>query len=233
MVKDLIRYFGDRIEEKDKQAPEQGPVITISREFGCPAKRIAEKLKKALTQKNQYQDKKSAWKVISKEILVEAAKELKLKPSEIKYVFDYEKKRVFDEILSSQSKKYYKSDRKIRQTIAKVIRSVANQGNVIIVGRGGIAITKDIQKSFHVRLEAPIEWRATMVSQIHKISFSGAKELAIEIDQKRNHFRNQFEGKGTDYTVPDIRFNCMTLVDEEIVDAILKVIEMKKIVKLS
>ena len=52
-------------------------------------------------------------------------------------------------------KDYYKSDLKIRTTIAKVIRKFANEGNAIIVGRGGVAITRDIPLSLHIFLEAP------------------------------------------------------------------------------
>jgi len=123
--------------------------------------------------------------------------------------------------LLAQSKDYYKSDLKIRSTIAKVIRRFANEGNAIIVGRGGVAITRDIPKSLHVFLEAPLEWRALRLAEKDNIPVEQARSYAQSIDKKRNLFRDFFQGKGTDYTRFDIKLNCMTLEVGEITDIIV------------
>ncbi|MFP4060959.1 MAG: AAA family ATPase, partial [Bacteroidales bacterium] len=160
------------------------------------------------------------WRWISKEIMYESARELNLEPKSIKYVFDYEQKSIIDDILASHSQKYYKSDRKIRGTVANVIRTFGEEGHVIIVGRGGVAITKDIPKSLHVHLEAPLEWRAIRASQKHGVSIEEAKRDAIAIDKKRKEFREYFEGKNTDYTRFDLTLNCMTLSVDELASII-------------
>jgi len=227
---DFSRYLTERyLETLSKQAFE-GPVITISRQVGCPAKKIASKLASRLTELKSPGSKKIEWRWISKEILSESAKVLGVDPIEIGHVFRYEKRSFMDEILSSHSKKYYKSDRKIRNAIATVIRNIASEGNVIIVGRGGVAITREIEKSFHVNLEAPLNWRAMRISEKYCISMEEAKKYAHDIDRKRAQFRDYFHGKGTDYSSFDVTFNCMTLSIEDITESVIKILQIRRLI---
>jgi cytidylate kinase len=221
---DLLKYMSERYQKEMENTKQPGPVLTISRQFGCPAKPIAKQLAKKLTDKLNKKGQDKEWRVISKEILFEAAKELELDPSNIKYVFDYKKKGILDDILSAHLNKYYKSDRKIRNTVAKVIRNISYDGHAIIIGRGGVAITKDIPKSLHVNLEAPLEWRSIRIAEKEEMSQEDARKLAIDIDKKRQEFRDYFQGKNTDYTRFDISFNCMTLTVDEIVNSIVEMI---------
>jgi len=232
MTIDLLHYMSKRVKKQEEpQKPKQpGPVITISREFGCPAKKVAKKLTAAINDSQREGDKPEEWKWISKEILHDAAEELNVHPNKIKYVFDYEEKNVIDDILASLSDKYYKSDKKIRQTIRNVIYSIAEEGNVIIVGRGGIAITKAIPHSFHINLEAPLEWRAIRISTKNDKSIEESRKLAKDIDKKREKFREEFEGKNTDYTHFDVSFNCMTSSVDEIVKALLCMIKTRGLI---
>ena len=162
--------------------------------------------------------------------MAESARALEIDPEKIKYVFDYEQKSMVDDIISAQFNKYYKSERKIRNTVAKVIRNMAYEGNVIIVGRGGVAITHDIPKSLHVMLEAPLEWRTVRIAENYKISQEEAKKSAIDVDKKRKEFREYFQGKNSDYTRFDLTINCMSFSIEEIVHIIQKVAEIRKLV---
>jgi cytidylate kinase len=227
---DLLKYVSDRIHEEGLHEKGGGPVITLSREYGCPAKIIAARLAEELTRKMFVKGKEIKWKFITKEIMAESAKALEVDPDKIKYVFNYETKSMVDSIVSAQFNKYYKSEKKIRNTIAKVIRNMAYEGNVIIVGRGGVAITHDIPKSLHVMLEAPIEWRTIRISENYKVTLEEAKKSAIDIDKKRKEFREYFQGKGTDYTRFDLTINCMAFSIEEIVNIIIKTAEIKKLI---
>lgn len=231
MANDFLKYMSKRItQDKHFQKTNPGPVISISREFGCQSKIVGKLLTEEINKKLFEKRIKKEWKFISKEILHETAKELHIDPSQIEYVFKYEKKTFFDEILSSQTKKYYKSDKKIRNTVGEVIRSIAITGNVIIIGRGGVAITKDIPESLHIKLEAPLEWRTLIVSEKYKLDYNKAQEYTVEMDKKREEFRNYFYGKDNDYTAFDLKFNCMTLSNQEIVDTIVHVIELRNFI---
>lgn len=228
---DLLKYMSDRMSDKEGKNIEPGPVITISRLYGCPAKKVAKKLAERLTEKMTIKGiAEPKWEYITKEIMSESAKELEVDPSKIKYVFDYEKKSLIDDILSAHSSKYYKSDRKIRNTIGRVIRNMATEGQKIIVGRGGVAITHDIPKSFHVNLEAPLEWRVLRVSEKLDKSLEETERTVLDVDKKRKEFRDNFQGKGTDYTQFDLTLNCMTLSVDELVAIITKAIEVRKLI---
>jgi cytidylate kinase len=229
MQGDLLSYLKKRYEETQGKKSGPGPVITITREYGCPAKPISQKLSEILSEKKNVAGCKNTWKWYSKEILEESAKQLQMDPSKIKYVFDYEKKGYLEDFFSSFSS-FYQSDKKIRLTIGKVIREIAVQGHAIIVGRGGVAITRDIENSLHINLEAPLEWRAIRISQRYNLTLEKAKQVAIETDKHRKEFRDFFEGKNTDYTRVDVTFNCMTLTVDEIVETIVKIVELRKFI---
>jgi cytidylate kinase len=225
---DLVHYLKDRYQERNDSSSDPGPVITIARQTGCPGKKIAQQLTEILNQRSQ-KDQKKMWKWVGKEIFDEAAKELELQPYEVQKVFK-EKRNIVDEILSSQSQKFYKSDRTVRKTIRQVIRSMANDGNVIIVGRGGVAITRDIPRSLHIFLEAPLAWRAAIISEKQCCTQAEALKYVKEIDKRRSQYREYYEGKNTDYTWFDMHFNCMTLNADEIVNAIVRMMEIRKLI---
>jgi cytidylate kinase len=227
---DFGKYLSDRIQAESSRFKDPGPVITVAREYGCPAKIFARQLTEELTKKMLVKGIDTQWRYVTKEIMVESAHELELDPEKIKYVFEYEQRTSIDEILSAQLNKYYKSDRKIRNTIAQVIRNIACEGHVIIVGRGGVAITHDIPKSLHIMLEAPLEWRSLRISEKNNIPQEEARKECIEIDRKRQQFREYFQGKNTDYTTYDMKLNCMTLSMEEIVRIVIKAVEVKKLI---
>ena len=230
MTNILLKYLEDRhkfnIPKENVKSP--GPVITISRYFGCPANLTASDLADALTE----MDTKShvPWKVINKEILEQAAQELGLTPEKIEFVFNFEKRSTADEILEALSSKYYKSERKIKGTIREVIRTLGEGGNVIIVGRAGVAILRDIPNSLHVKLIAPLEYRVNIVSNRHQISKNEAKKLIMEMDNKRSQLRAEYFGKKMELTDYDLIFNCETMKTDEIVKIVSSVAKIRGLI---
>jgi cytidylate kinase len=227
---DLSKYLDDWYKEDPGKLLYPGPVVTISREVGCPAKKVAACLSDLLNRLPRNSTKDHPWRWISKEIMMESARELKVDSSQIRHVFDYKSRGILEDLLLAQSKDFYQSDLKIRTTIAKVIRNFANKGNAIIVGRGGVAITRDIPKSIHIFLEAPLEWRALRVADKFDFTIDQARNYALNIDKKRSHFRDFFQGKGNDYSRFDIKLNCMTLSVEEIIEIILGALKTRSMV---
>lgn len=230
MKVDLTKLLSDWYKDDPAKLMHPGPVVTISREVGCPAKLLAAALTEKLNSMKHTSGKDHPWKWISKEILEESARELQVDSSSIQHVFDYKTRGVLEDLLMAQSRDYYKSDLKIRTTIARVIRKFANNGNAIIVGRGGVAITRDIPRSLHLFLEAPLEWRIIRVAEKYQYTEEQARSYAQSIDKKRAHFRNYFQGKGTDYTRFDMKFNCMTLDLDEITSIIIGAMKTRKLI---
>ncbi len=230
----LFNYLSNRLQkDKDQITPVKkipGPVLTISRQSGCSARQLTQKLVEKINQRLSKKENQPKWDYINKELLKSAAKELEVNPSEIAYVFKYKERNALGDIFASYASRYYKSDRKIRKTIADVIKSIAHEGNIIIIGRAGVVLTNDIKKSLHVSLEAPLEWRSLMISKRYDLSFPEARKSVIEMDKNRAKFRESFEKSNDDYTWFDVTFNRMSLKENEIVDAIISMMEIKKLI---
>ena len=224
---DLAKYARECLQkrEQNKTSSGPGPVVTISREFGCPSKKIACDLTDAI---NNIK-KRDKWCWVSKEILAESADQLGLHPDEIQYVFDYKKRGIVEEIIAAQTRKYYRSDKKIRNTIGKVIKRIAETGNVIIVGRGGAAIANSIKNSLHIKLIADIKWRAKNVGEKHDKNIDDAIKFIHDYDKKRKIFLDYYWGKTSDYSIFDLIYNCSTMSSEEIVTSIIHILERRKI----
>lgn len=224
------KYFNDVLRDRKTIIQDTGPYISISRDFGCMANVIAQKLSVELTKRNKQKGIRKEWKWINKVILEEAANALELSPSKIEYVFQSQRKTIMDEIVSAMSARYYKSDKKIRKTITDVIRSIVVTGNVIIVGRGGVAFKNDNPRSLHIKLIAPIEWRVDRISKNYEKNRQEALRYILEIDQERKYLIDSFMGFDTDDSVFDIIFNRQTMDDETIISIIIRAMEQRKLI---
>jgi hypothetical protein len=211
-----------------------GPVITISRECGCSAKRIATKLSKILTGYSYLSETKTEveWRWISKEIIEEASQELEMDPHHVKNVFLSEKKLPLEEVTTafSTEKVYDADDQKVIETVGTVIRSFAVAGHHIIVGRGGEILSHGIRDRLAIRLEAPLDWRVSRIMQISSLSHSDARDYVIEIDRQRDLFVEHIAGRKVNNSDFDLIFNYSTMLDDHIVDAIVSVLKNRQII---
>lgn len=226
----LIEYMQKRFKNLDetssKPLSEQKgkPFITISRQYGCPSKEIADHLQHLLHESSNDM----GWDIINKEIIEQSAKELDLKPQRLQYVFDAKEKSVMDEVISALSTRYYKSDRRIRKTIREIIENLSSQGHVIIIGRGGVAITNDFPGSFHVRLYATERWRLREVMKKQpEMSEADAYRKLRYIDKKRTDLINHFSGRQFDFNRFGIQVNCEKFGPEEAANIIVHAMNMK------
>ncbi len=223
------KYFREISRDEKPVLVETGPYISISRNFGCMANGIAQKLMTELNFRNKASGKNKQWSWINKVILEKSAKALQLSPSRIEYVFHSKHKSVMDEIVGAMSARYYKSDIQIRKTIREVIRSMAQSGHVIIVGRGGVAFAHDNPHSLHIKLIAPIEWRVERIIKNYHKTEEEALHYIHEIDRERKFLIDSFVGHKTDDSVFDVIFNRQSMTDEEIIASIIRLMEMKKL----
>jgi cytidylate kinase len=186
----LVHYLNKRLYQNDpvlSDANHQpGPVICISREVGCGALNLAGLLAQEL---DKLGSGKKKWKVASKEILSESARELDMNPDKLKNYLNDGDRGVIDDILSALSEKRFKSDRRISKTLIDLIRTFANEGYCIIVGRAGHIIAKDIEHSLLVKLTAPSEWRINQIMNKNKLDHKGAVEFIEKTGKERENFR--------------------------------------------
>ena len=209
------------IRKSESKSRELGPVITISREYGCYGSEIGDLLEKKLNQKKQPNNTSSCWVFVSHQVLCDAAKTLDVEPSEITHIFGAEEKSILGDLVSIFSSDKYISDTQIKRTIAQVVRSYAEQGNAIIVGRAGCIIAKHIKKSLHVKLTAPFNWRVNTIKKRFGISQVDAIDKVKETDKRRETFMEFFRGNKPDSELFDLVLNRSTLSTEEIADQIV------------
>jgi cytidylate kinase len=226
----LRKYMEERFAEPASQ-PHPGtlPFITISREFGCPSKFIAKLLTERLNEYTSPLKTGPPWRFLNKEIIMEAAHELDLNPSKIQYLFHAEKKGALGDIFASFSDSY-KSDRTIKKTIQEVVKSFCRKGNIILVGRGGVAITHNYSNTLHIRLQAPQEWKIRGICERDGISEDEARKLITETDKRRTTLIEMFLGEKFSTELFDLIFNCQTFDCENIVAGIIRMMETKNMI---
>lgn len=228
----FLKYMDDRYEKTSHQefGNKLGPVITISRECGCSANVIAEALTDKINQYYHNKGLKSSWRWISKEILAMAANELKIHPEKVKQLLDSKKKSVLSEFVDSFTDAYYAHGARIKKVTEDVVRSLAEQGSVVLVGRGSSIIAADIPGSLHIQLVAPLSWRISMMGLKKNLTLDESKKYVLRMDKMREDFKQNFLTKGHEAPDYDLSFNCKTLSVDQICEVILAVAIKKGLV---
>jgi len=165
-----------------------GPVITISRQAGCGASRLAHDLCKVLNENLVKNGKPEVWHFINHEILEQAAEKLEVDPAKLDRVITDKERGIMDEIVEALTSHIHKSDHKIMKTTQGVIRQIAEKGHVIIVGRGGAVVNQHIVRALHLRIEAPLEWRIGEIMKKLQYSRGYATEYVKTVDEHRHMY---------------------------------------------
>ncbi len=230
MGNSLMIYLNKRLlgqEMLKKKSMEPGPVITISREVGCNGIKLARLL---ATRLNSH-TLSAEWRVLSKEVFYESARELNMDPERIRKTFKHADKYTFDEILKAFNDKSFKSERKIAKTVSDVILSFAIDGFCIIVGRASHIIAKDIKNSLHIRLVAPCEYRIKTIMENNHLNRENAISFIRKVEDERNAFRKAVLKEKSFVEIFDLTINRDKFMDEEIVDIIEYAVNKKKILQ--
>ncbi len=211
--------------ENDSVKRELGPVITISREYGCYGSEIALLLANKINE--TIQSETEQWVFVSHQVLHEAAKTLDVEPQEIIHIFGAEEKSLLNDMFSSFSADKYISDSQIKRILAQVVRSYSEQGKAIIVGRAGCVVAKHIPKAIHVRIHAPFDWRVEQIKKRFNISNREAATKVKNTDKRRDGFMKFYKGNKPDSELFDLILNRSTLTSQQIVEQIYLLAQLK------
>lgn len=224
----LLKYFNERMQGQSENK-EPGPVITISREYGCWGSRIAELVCEHINS-IYLKDTTKKWKPVDRHILSKVSQQMNRDPHSVAHVFGAKDKGLLADIVDSFSSSSYTSDDNIKRTISNVVKSFSEQGNTIIVGRAGCVLAKHIPKSIHIKLTSPFEKRVARIEKRFSISNKEARKQVEEIDKKRKHFMAFFDGNKPDDELFDIVLNREFLKEPEIVSLIIDLAKMRKLI---
>jgi len=211
-----------------------GPVLTISRQSGCSAQRIAIKLSKILTGYSYMSDTKTEanWKWVDKNIFEQVVQNMVTDIENNNYNDIEEAKKMLMQVSVAFSNEtiYDISDEKLIDTFKGVICRLACEGRTIIVGRSAGVILRSLPNKLNIRLEAPVEWRTNRIMQLKDFSKDEAVKYVRAMDEKRDSFIEKIIGRKAENNDFDIIFNYSSLQDDEIIEAIVNILKSKKII---
>ena len=170
-----------------KETSKGKPTITLSREFGCEAFPVAERLHALLEKKTG-----ETWHVMDKALLEEVARNHNLSEEMLEGLG--EKSGFLDQIFSTFSPGW-KTDKDHFTLLARQIISLADKGNVIIVGRGSSILTQSMKDCFHFRLFGSAEFKAGSIARRMKIGADEAMKVVAKKQDVRDRFIRDFLNK--------------------------------------
>jgi hypothetical protein len=170
-IEKRLQAWTDWAERQNKQDFIPKPCITISREYGCQAYRLADALYQQL---NSQVEAEEEWTMLDRILLEKVAKKSGYSISELNYVTQNNPsfQSMMANLMGPNSTKPVKAFNYIRETI----NYFAKAGNCIIIGRGGVCITQNLTNVIHVRLIAPMSFKVANI--VKSMGLSEKESLA-------------------------------------------------------
>jgi len=191
-------------------------VLTISRQFGAGGRTLGEAIAKRL-----------GYRYVEEDLIKELAIKAKVSARQIK---EFEERGIskllkfLDKIVSASyvdrlsSDDYRYVDEEIYMgAIKTVIEDLYQEGNVVIIGRGGQYILKGCENVRRILLIASLEHRVRFMMERYSLSEDRAAKAIRRADQIRTRFLNLFasEGAHDDPLTYDLTMNMEQLSIEE------------------
>lgn len=207
----------------DGQALNVRAAVTISRQAGCGAREVAEKLAAYLqpcTPKGA-----PAWTVFDRNLVEKVLEDHQLPQRIAKFMPENwisEIEDTIDELFGLHPPARIL----VRQTAETILR-LARLGNVILIGRGSNIITAKLEHVFHVRLVAPLEKRILQIQKSDQLDRDGAFELIHREDRGRKRYLKRYYKKDVgDPLLYDLTINTGLVGFEEaarmVADAVMR-----------
>jgi len=129
------------------------PFVTISRQFGCVAYELAERLAARLNAGKPMKP----WEVYDRRLLEELMTRESITPDRVREMAKRTRSVLDDIFMESIAGAPAEID--VFKRLVRTMLDIAADGHTVIVGRGAGIATKHLPGGVHVRLIAPLEWR--------------------------------------------------------------------------
>lgn len=160
--------------------------VTISRQAGCGALAIAQRLADYLHQRTP----EAAWTVFDRNLVEEVLKDHNLPHRLARFMpekWTSEITSTIDELFGLHPPSWLL----VRQTAETILR-LAKLGNVILIGRGSNVITSRLKSVFHVRLVAPLEMRVKHIQETDHLTAKAALAFIEQEDNGRRRYLRKY-----------------------------------------
>ncbi len=172
---------------EDKEKANTLPFITISREYGCGGFDIAVKLTDIL---NKEYHTTPIWAAYDKQILEKITLDLGLTQELTETLTNTARSKMTDLFQTTFSK--FPPQVAVYRKLAEVVRTLAINGHVVIVGRAGNVITRGMPYGLHVRIVAPMSYKVKRMAAKLKVTQTEAREIIEQKEVERESFIKDF-----------------------------------------
>jgi cytidylate kinase len=162
-----------------------GRAVTISRQAGCGALIVAEKLA-AYLQRHSPPDGGTTWTVFDRDLMAKVLADHDLPQHLVKFLPEDRVSQIED-VLADIFQVRPTVQTVIQQT-AETLLQLAQLGNVILVGRAGNIVTAKLPHVLHVRLVAPLDDRIERIARDDHKSLAEARRFCLEEEQARSRY---------------------------------------------
>jgi cytidylate kinase len=172
--------------------PPQNPppklAITISRQTGCGAHEISTLLANYLDLHGP--DKSRSWHVLDRNLAEKVLEAHKL-PARYARFMPEDRPSELGDVMEELLGAHPPSSTFVQQT-SETIFDLAEQGNVILIGRGANLITRNLPHVFHVRLVASLESRMEHFQKSHHLTPEMALRQIHTEDRGRKRYLKKY-----------------------------------------
>lgn len=184
-------------------------VITISRQMGSLGCQVAEQIGQCL-----------GYRVVWREIINEAASRAGVPEVALATIDELD-------LLGLRPSRTERSA--YHEAVSQIMKEMAFEGNIVIVGRAGQVILAGMANTLHVRIYAPLELRVERISQQHQVPTEVAREQVLISDKSRTRYlRQYYHTKWDDPSLYDLMINTAHLGPKTAAFIICKALDQGK-----
>lgn len=166
----------------------QRPFVTISREAGAGGHSVGQRLVERL---NELDPGPEPWTLWDRQLVEKVAADHHVGEELIEAIGQHQRSWM-EEFLVCLSTVEDVSESRIYRIVATAIRALATKGRVVIVGRGGVFLTRNMPGGVHLRLVADLKYRIKNMSRVLGVDTRHAEEYVRRLDHERNLFYRRY-----------------------------------------
>ena len=163
--------------------------VTLSRQTGCGALVVAEKLAEYLQQHSKHAP---VWTVFDRNLMDKVLEDHNL-PAYLARFLPEDRISQLEDFLDEMFEVHPPVRTIVHQT-AETMLKLAALGNVILIGRGGNVVTARLPDVLHIRLVAPFEKRVEHAHKYYNMTRAEAHKFCLKEDQGRARYLKKYFG---------------------------------------
>ena len=206
-------------------APLVIPFVTISRQAGAGGNTLAEHLVERLNLLDP--DPERPWTCWDRELVERVAADHHISQELIDSIEETQRTWLseFFTGLSFSEAAQQLDELAIYRRVGVTVRALAQLGRVVIVGRGGVCITRSMPGGTHIRLVAPLNGAIEFMMRKLNASRDRASEQVRQLDRNRESFyRRYWPNHPLDAEMFHMTLNTANLTEQQVVECMLPLI---------